>query len=140
MNTNKSKLLRIIGAGAIGIGSMFANYSEESPYLSIGMPTAYAATRYGIEKKDAKYINPASIKYSDVMVESKYYKEFISLKENDTRKENVLAKLANSVDEALTETAGNGGYDIVVDKGDKGSESYGDITASVIKKLKEKEK
>lgn len=140
MNTTKNKLLNIIGAAAIAGAGAFSSYSLEFPYVGMSMPSAYAATRYGVEKKDAKYENPAIIDYSKVMVESKYYKELIKLKENDTRRDRITNQLTNSVDKALMEAAAGGGYDIVVDKGDQGAEKYTDITASTIKKLQEKEK
>ncbi|MBS3092884.1 hypothetical protein J4466_05705 [Candidatus Pacearchaeota archaeon] len=145
MNSKKS-LTNILTASAVGIGSVFGIYPSVSfddyrPRIEFdNMGKAEAVTRYGVEKKDAKYANPAYIEYSKALTESKYYKELIKLKENDTRRDRVLSQLLTSVNKALAESAAKGGYDIVVDKGDKGSDKYTDITAKVIKKLQENEK
>ncbi|MBI2628670.1 hypothetical protein HYW74_01140 [Candidatus Pacearchaeota archaeon] len=147
MKSRKS-LANILTASAVGIGSVFGIYPSVSfdegsyrPRVQFdNMQKAEAVTRYGVEKKDAKYANPAYIEYSKALTESKYYKELTKLKENDTRKDRVLSQLLTSVNKALVESAAKGGYDIVVDKGDKGSDKYTDITAKVIKKLQENEK
>ena len=143
---SRRSLANYLTAGAIGVGAVFGIYPSVSfddygPRIQFdNMQKAEAATRYGVEKKDAKYANPAYIEYNKVLTESKYYKELTKLKENDTRKDRVLSQLINSVNKTLIESAAKGGYDIVVDKGDKGSDKYTDITAKVIKKLQENEK
>ena len=75
-----------------------------------------------------------------MQVESKYYKELLKLKENDTRRDKVIAQLINSADNALMQTAAKNEYDFVCDEGDSSSEKYEDITAKVIKQMQENEK
>ncbi|MEM3074895.1 MAG: OmpH family outer membrane protein [Candidatus Pacearchaeota archaeon] len=80
--------------------------------------------------------NPAYIRYNDVALKSKYYKE-LPKSDSDPDYYRVLNRIYINISDAIKKCAFENNYDVVVEMNDPEIKGYVDITSKVIEKLKE---
>jgi hypothetical protein len=121
---SKSKLLGILTAGAIGIGSVFPSISY-SDIIYYGN---------GVKNKET----PAYIVMDEIKKSSKQYQNLPS--QNDANYHKAVQKLEETIYSAIIKVAQENGYDVIVEKGEPEITNYVNASQKVIAEVKKAEK